>query len=59
MPQEICHFLKMASAYWAVIWKKLIFRAKNWLRLIQRFGLLGGKYGIKKICRLLQDFPHL
>jgi len=30
----------MASAYWAVIRKKLIFRAKNWPRLIRR------KYGI-------------
>jgi len=26
----------MASAYWAVIRKKLIFRAKNWPRLIRR-----------------------
>jgi len=26
--------------------EKLIFRAKNWPRLIRRVGLLAGKYGI-------------
>jgi len=36
--------------------EKLIFRAKNWPRLIRRVGLLAGKYGKLDFSDV---FPHL